>query len=169
MPKQQDLPESLAGLARCNALFIRHESFGSDAARLVTAIERVLAPDGNALEETGLKPVRNDRARATRLLNEAVRIAPAISDKSSQARALADIAGKLAATDPDRAARLFADAERIAQAIPIEGSKARALADIAGKLAATNPDRAEHIAQAITDEYWNVWALVRIAEATTKA
>src|SRR5690242_19795643 len=40
MPSQQDLPESLAGLARRNALLVRHESFGSDAGRLVTAIER---------------------------------------------------------------------------------------------------------------------------------
>jgi TIR domain len=43
MPSREDLPGSLAGLARRNALFIRHESFRSDAGRLVTAIERVLA------------------------------------------------------------------------------------------------------------------------------
>jgi hypothetical protein len=44
MPGREDLPESMAGLARRNALLIRHESFRSDAGRLVTAIERVLAP-----------------------------------------------------------------------------------------------------------------------------
>jgi TIR domain len=43
MPGRDDLPERLAGLARLNALFIRPESFRSDAARLVTVIERVLA------------------------------------------------------------------------------------------------------------------------------
>ena len=43
MPGRDDLPESLASLARRNALFIRHESFRSDAGRLVAAIERVLA------------------------------------------------------------------------------------------------------------------------------
>jgi thioredoxin len=43
MPDRGDLPESLAGLARRNALFIRHESFRSDVGRLITAIERVLA------------------------------------------------------------------------------------------------------------------------------
>jgi hypothetical protein len=49
MPGRDDLPESLAGLARRNALFIRHESFRSDAERLVTAIEGVLtAASGNA-------------------------------------------------------------------------------------------------------------------------
>ena len=46
MPGRADLPESLAGLARRNALLIRHESFRSDAGRLVTAIERVLAASG---------------------------------------------------------------------------------------------------------------------------
>src|SRR5690348_8067166 len=44
MPGQDDLPESLADLARRNALLIRHESFRYDAGRLVTAIERIVAP-----------------------------------------------------------------------------------------------------------------------------
>src|SRR5215470_13353194 len=43
MPGRRDLPDSLTGLARRNALLIRHESFRSDAGRLITAIERVLA------------------------------------------------------------------------------------------------------------------------------
>lgn len=42
MPTRHDLPESLTGLARRNALTIHHESFGSDAGRLITVIERVL-------------------------------------------------------------------------------------------------------------------------------
>lgn len=46
MPTRQDLPESLAGLARRNALIIRHESFRYDAGRLVRAIEGVLAVPG---------------------------------------------------------------------------------------------------------------------------
>jgi hypothetical protein len=50
MPTRQDLPESLAGLARRNALLIRHESFGHDAGRLVTAIERVLGAPGTVAE-----------------------------------------------------------------------------------------------------------------------
>ena len=37
MPARRDLPDSLAGLARRNALAIRHESFRYDAGRLVTA------------------------------------------------------------------------------------------------------------------------------------
>jgi hypothetical protein len=50
MPTRQDLPESLADLARRNALPIRHESFHSDARRLVAAIERVLPASGTAAE-----------------------------------------------------------------------------------------------------------------------
>src|SRR5215475_2478142 len=50
MPGQDELPESLARLASRNALLIRHESFRSDAGRLIGAIERVLAlvPDSGA-------------------------------------------------------------------------------------------------------------------------
>jgi hypothetical protein len=44
MPTREELPESLAALARRNASRIRLESFRSDAGRLVTAVERVVAP-----------------------------------------------------------------------------------------------------------------------------
>jgi hypothetical protein len=43
MPARDNLPESLAGLARRNALLIRHDSFRYDAEPLVTVIEGVLA------------------------------------------------------------------------------------------------------------------------------
>ena len=185
MPARQDLPESLAGLARRNALFIRHESFGSDAGRLITAIERVLAaapgtavvssaprrsagqPAGNALARwlKGLWPARNDLARAARLFTDAERIANSITNESSKAWALSGVAKALAATDPDRAARLLADAERIANSITDESSKASALSDIAEALAATDPDRAERIANSITDESAKASALRGIAEA----
>jgi class 3 adenylate cyclase len=42
MPRRQELPESLAGLARRNALAVRHDSFRYDTQRLVTVIEGVL-------------------------------------------------------------------------------------------------------------------------------
>src|SRR6266542_3564286 len=61
MPGRQDLPESLAGLARRNALFIRHESFRYDAGRLVTAIERVLAAVRDLAEAR--HPVEEDTKR----------------------------------------------------------------------------------------------------------
>jgi hypothetical protein len=65
MPGRKDLPGSLAGLARRNALLIRHESFRSDIASLVAAIERVLAdaPDSRVHEaaEQGHRQDKEDR------------------------------------------------------------------------------------------------------------
>jgi hypothetical protein len=52
MPARDDLPESLAGLARRNALFVRHESFRSDAGRLVAVIERVLAVASGTVDQS---------------------------------------------------------------------------------------------------------------------
>jgi TIR domain len=52
MPGREDLPGSLAGLARRNALLIRHESFRSDAGRLVTAIEGVLARTSSIADQS---------------------------------------------------------------------------------------------------------------------
>jgi hypothetical protein len=63
MPGRQDLPESLAGLARRSALRIRHEAFANDAARLVDVIQRAL----EAGADRGL-PV--PRARLTRVGEE---------------------------------------------------------------------------------------------------
>jgi WD40 repeat protein len=42
MPRRQQLPEDLVKLARRNALSLRHESFRSDADRLLTAMEPIL-------------------------------------------------------------------------------------------------------------------------------
>jgi hypothetical protein len=44
MPRRQQLPDVLAGLARRNAVRVRHESFRSDADRLVAEIEPILRP-----------------------------------------------------------------------------------------------------------------------------
>jgi hypothetical protein len=48
MPSQHDLPQSLAPLARRNALPVRHDSFRSDTGRLIMLIERVLAAPSTA-------------------------------------------------------------------------------------------------------------------------
>jgi hypothetical protein len=136
MPVREDLPESLAALARRNALPIRHESFRVDAGRLVTAIERVLAAPGTAVAsadpgtrlgdvaQKGSEPARSDVSRVIRLLADAERVANSITDESSKASALSGIAEALAATDPGRAARLLADAERVANSITVESWKA---------------------------------------------
>jgi hypothetical protein len=42
MPRRQELPENLAGLAGRNALRVRHESFRSDTDRLLEAIDLIL-------------------------------------------------------------------------------------------------------------------------------
>jgi hypothetical protein len=189
MPTRQDLPESLAGLTRRNALVIRHESFRYDAGRLVTAIERVLAapgtaavssaPDvhgvrsaGNALgkvAQKGLGPAGNDIARAARLLADAERIASAITRESSKASALSDVAKAVAATDPGRA-------ERIAKSITVESWKVGALSGVAEVVAATDPDRAarlladaERIASSITRESSKASALSDVARALAAA
>jgi WD40 repeat protein len=44
MPRRQELPEGLTGLARRNALSLRHESFHSDTTRLLNKIELILRP-----------------------------------------------------------------------------------------------------------------------------
>ena len=44
MPAPAELPETLAPLARRQAMSIRHESFSSDVSRLIEAIERRLGP-----------------------------------------------------------------------------------------------------------------------------
>jgi len=193
VPRRQDLPESLAGLARRNAFLIRHESFRSDARRLVTAIERFLAPaPGTAavssipgaqsvrsaesafseLAQNGSGHAGNDPSQATRLLTDAERIANSITDEVTKGSALIKVAEALAATDPGQAARLLANAERIAFSITDEFSKAVALSDVAKALAATDPGQAarllanaERIANSITDESSKVSALRIVAEA----
>jgi WD40 repeat protein len=56
MPRLRDLPRPLAGLARRNALTMRHESFPYDAERLLEAIERVLADPTPAVTEVVSDP-----------------------------------------------------------------------------------------------------------------
>jgi hypothetical protein len=187
MPGRQDLPESLAGLARRNALVIRHESFRSDAGRLVTAIERVLVPapgaapvlsvpDTQAIRSAGNVPggvaqqdieaVRKDQLRATRVPADALRIAQSITDETWRARALVDVARAMKATDPDRASRLLAEAEHLARSSNTFGdSWVIALTEIASAKAATEPDRAEQLAQSMADYEMDGWVFAAGARA----
>jgi hypothetical protein len=186
MPGRDDLPESLASLARRNALFIRHESFRHDAGWLVAAIESVLvaapgavavpgAPDARAarpigrgisgVPQQGPGPTQSDLARAARLLADAEAIANSITDKESKAVALGVITGALAAINPNRAARVATDLERIANSLTDEQLKTWALSGVAKALAATDPDRAEAIANSLTDEQSKASALSGVAEA----
>ena len=80
MPTLNDLPESLAGLARRNAVTIRHGSFLSDAGHLITAIERVLAASDIAATSTvsgarGPRPAGHESTKAARISEPAQDIA----------------------------------------------------------------------------------------------
>ena len=147
MPGRQNLPESLAGLVRRNALPIRHESFRSDAGRLVTAIERILAPASGTAAAPSLSAAHGVRSAGN--------VLGAVTQTDSGP----------ARSDADRAARFLTEAERIANSLTNQPSKASALTRIATALAATDPDRAERIASSITNEYWKVWALTGAVEA----
>jgi WD40 repeat protein len=57
MPRRRQLPEELTGLARRNAIFLRHESFRPDADRLLAAIEPILASAGVSLVASGTEQV----------------------------------------------------------------------------------------------------------------
>jgi hypothetical protein len=186
MPRQGALPESLAGLTRRNALLIRHESFRSDVGRLITAIERVLAPvlSGTAVSSApdahdvrpagdvfgdaarkGSEPSRTDPARAARLFTEAERIVQSITDLNMKATMLGGLAEAAAAVDPNRAFRLFADAESIVQSIPDPDQKAWRLTEFVVMVVSIDADRAERIVQSITDPYERQLALGGIAAA----
>jgi TIR domain len=121
MPGRQDLPESLAGLARRNALLIRHESFRYDAGRLVAAIERILVPAPGTAAVSSVSDAHGGRS-AENLLGE-----------------LAQAGSGPARNDPDRAARLFIDAERAANSILDKHWRASALSGVARTLATTSP------------------------------
>ena len=156
--RQQQLPSELQKLARLNALELTYGRYDYDADQLLDTIQRVLAaaadsidqsslpgdveapvvprpevarPGGNVPDVAGPESARDGDARAARLLADAERIAQSITSDSDKVRALADIAGTLAATHPDRAARLLADAERIALSITSDSDKVRALVKIA--------------------------------------
>jgi TIR domain len=196
MPTRHDLPESLTGLARRNALIIRHESFRSDVGRLITAIEWVLAAPGVAAAsnsprahaersaergsgeavQTVSGPGSDDAARAARRLGDAERIANSIRNARLKASTLSDIAMALAATDSDHAARLLTEAERTAISISNENSRISPLSEIAQALAATDPDRAaqlltdaERAANSITEVPNKAQSLSRVAKALVAA
>jgi hypothetical protein len=48
-PKGSQLPTSLASLARRNGIAMSHDSFGSDADRLIATLDRVLATPATEL------------------------------------------------------------------------------------------------------------------------
>ena len=145
-----------------------HESpsVGEAAAPTVPHVARV-RPDRHALGDAatkGFESLRSDRARVIRILTDAEHVARSITDESTKAWALAEVAEALAATDLDNAVRLIADAKGAAQSITNESNKAFVLSKVAEVLAATDPDGAERVAWSITDESEKASALTQVAE-----
>jgi TIR domain len=178
MPTREKLPDDLAGLARLNALRIRHESFHPDATRLVTAIglgttaatptpangtaaRARTAPARGGPAAAARKPVaaarktakvsRSDPGRAARLFDDAERIANAITTMSDKAQALGYVAAAVAAVDPGRATRLFDEVDRVANRLK-KYERGWALRCVVEAMAAVDPDRAERIAYTVRDE-----------------
>jgi hypothetical protein len=164
MPGRGDLPEDLAGFDRRNALRFRHESFRTDAGRLIEAIEAI-----EAIEQERASAFAG-ADQAARLYGDAERIAKSITPDPRtgdllKTWALGEIAEALADTDPDRA-------EHIANSITDEYKQAPALARVAQALACTDRDRAarlfrdaERIANSLTEEYRRLLTLAGVAEA----
>jgi hypothetical protein len=143
MPSRQDLPESLASLARRHAVPVRNDSFHSDTGPLITAIERALAAPVSRAAAGDAVHFGGDAARAFRLYADVERIAGSITNAASKALVLSDIAQALAATDPVFASRLVNDIEQITSPVSmIEVRKALALTGIARVVAVTDPHRA---------------------------
>ena len=98
MPARHDLPESLAGLARRNALTVRHENFRSDAGRLITAIERVLASD--TAETSAVSGARGPRP-AEHESTKAGRISESAHDTADSPASLPTDAGRIVSSIGD--------------------------------------------------------------------
>jgi WD40 repeat protein len=99
MPRRQDLPRPLAGLARRNALTMHHDSFRYDAERLVEAIERVLAagtPGVAATRSSGIQVIPAPQVVQTFRLDDDV-----------TAVAFSPDGGLLATGSTDRTARVW--------------------------------------------------------------
>jgi hypothetical protein len=143
MPTRQDLPHSLAGLARRNAILIRHDSFSYDAGRLATAIEPVMAPAPipAAVASGPDLSVRASRTRRRAHPGHAATPRARGSQRPDSGNALGEVVSKgaePARNDLARAGRLLTEAERIANSITYASAKASALRDVAKALAATS-------------------------------
>jgi hypothetical protein len=99
MPSRDQLPEVLAPLARRQALTVRHESFSSDAARLIAAIERcdVAITEGNAIVGPVMLIVRALAAGEVRGLGEASATTIKDAHTTLKSAVAAKFAGKQAA------------------------------------------------------------------------
>lgn len=82
MPARQDLPDTLADLAGRNALPVRHETFRSDAARLIAVVERVLTAPLGAGVNAKIVPTTETSAMTVGGISDVVPIHPAADERA---------------------------------------------------------------------------------------
>jgi hypothetical protein len=152
----QELPAGLRPLARLNALELSYCRYEFDANRLLDLIQQVLPPaagiadDGPRIaptdDKSAIPPSKSlaatNPARATRLLDDAERVADSITDDYFRAYSLTEVAQALAAADPARAIRLVDQAERLLESVTDESQRRYTPLLLAGPLTVLDPARA---------------------------
>jgi hypothetical protein len=167
MPARQDLPESLAGLARRHALPVRHESFHYDAGRLMSAIEGswgdhsprsqapIVPPGSLAMPSASPTPL------PTRLRGQ--RPWPGWLWCWPLATPVAPPGSLLMPSAPPAGLPTRPGGQRCwPRSLWLWSLPTRV---VAPSLAASDPDRAERLARSIADEFIRTMALVTLAEA----
>ena len=169
MPSASELPPSLQGLARRQAVALSPASL--DTRRLVSVLEIALASGESGQQRTGTRaPEFPPPARAgiSRLLTSALHDASALTGRE-KANALSEIIGAAIAVAPERVEWLTAEAETAARSIKNTRPRSEALADIAEVVAASDPGRAEAIARSIEATSEQSRALADVAGAMAAA
>jgi hypothetical protein len=151
MPSASELPPSLQGLARRQAVALSPASL--DTRRLVSVLETALSS-----KETGQQQTRTRapefpgpaRPGTGRLLMSALHDASALTGEE-KVNALSAIIRAAIAVAPERVEWLTAEAETAARSIQDTSSRSRTLIGLAGVVAAAGPERGEAIARSIED------------------
>jgi hypothetical protein len=136
MPRRSQLPDSLAKLARRNALSVRHESFRFDADRLLDGIEQILQAKAAsaASDPTQVAPVPPKRLEPERWRQQAAPAAAAPSKTGFLAAGAEDFLAVITTAPPNQQAFL----QRLADwAIALEDRGLAQLATYHGKAGIT--------------------------------
>jgi hypothetical protein len=146
MPSASELPSSLQGLARRQAVALNPASL--DTRGLVSVLETVLASKETGQQQTGTRAPESPqpaRAATSRLLMSALHDASALTGWAKP-RALSAIIRAAIAVAPERVEWLTAEPETTARSIENTKSRGFALTGVAEAVAAADPDRAAWLA-----------------------